>query len=245
MRIHVFLFMGLLAWSCSCYFGFGVVGPFTSSAFKCLHASVTGSTTYAVVRVYQNSHSPAGIDSNGLQTMINAFEAGFAANVDVELCRGINATSQINLVNTEILSPLATFNQLIPQYHFFYIKVQPTSNPECSWEGYSHSDNCNFLKEAANAVNNLGWITTIFSTANIWKHFFGSSCDTFAADTQAIMGYANYDRTGQVNSVQSFDDYVPFGGWIVAPNSVMGKQVGGNVTVPLLCGHKAWHAFVD
>jgi len=28
----------------------------------------------------------------------------------------------------------------------FYIKVQPTTNPDCSWEGYSHLDNCNFLK---------------------------------------------------------------------------------------------------
>jgi len=25
----------------------------------------------------------------------------------------------------------------------------------------------------------------------------------------------------------------------------MVKQIGGNVTIPLLCGNKGWHAFVD
>jgi len=38
---------------------------------------------------------------------------------------------------------------------------------------------------------------------------------------------------------------VPFGGWTLANGGVLEKQVGGNVTVPLLCGQKAWHAFID
>jgi len=126
-----------------------------------------------------------------------------------------------------------------------YIKVEPSSNPECSWEGYSHSDNCNFLKEAANAVSFTSWHLGVFSTAHIWKRLFGSSCDTFAVDTEAYLWYANYDSSGHVISTQSFGDLVAFGGWTVVSKQVTAKQVGGNVTVPLLCGHKAWHAFVD
>ena len=139
--------------------------------------------------------------------------------------------------------PQATYDYTI------FIKVEPSSNPDCSWEGYSQSDNCNFLTEAANAVTNLGdgasWYPTIFTTAPIWNQFFGSSCDTFKADTGALISYANYDNTGNVVSTQSYADFVPFGGWIVSNREIMMKQVDGNVTLPLLCGNKAWHAFVD
>ena len=39
--------------------------------------------------------------------------------------------------------------------YIFYIKVQSATIPDFSWEGYSHLDNCNFLKEAVNAVHNF------------------------------------------------------------------------------------------
>jgi len=55
-----------------------------------------GQGRYVIVRIYQNSHSPAGIDPNGLQTLTNAFAAGYMGDMDMEICRGINATSQIN-----------------------------------------------------------------------------------------------------------------------------------------------------
>ena len=42
-------------------------------------------------------------------------------------------------------------------------------------------------------------------------------------------------------SNQSFDDFVPSGGW-TAP---IVKQIGGNVKIPLLCGNKTWHALID
>jgi len=90
----------LLIWFSDSSIGFAVVGPFTSSAFICLIRSVPGSEYYAITRIYQNSHSPAGIDPYGLQTVINAMRADMAPNAYVEICRGINATSQINLVKT-------------------------------------------------------------------------------------------------------------------------------------------------
>jgi len=125
------------------------------------------------------------------------------------------------------------------------LKVQPSINPDCSWESYSQSDNCNFLTEAINAVKHLYSFPTIFSTARIWEQFFGSSCDNFATDSWITLWYANYDSTGHVTSARSLDDFVPFGGWTAQSGSIIMKQVGGNVTVPLLCGPTAWHAFVD
>jgi len=159
--------------------------------------------------------------------------AEFEFDIYVELCRGINATSQINLVHSKISS-------FYPIY-FVWMKVEPSSNPECSWEGYSQSDNCNFLKEAAQAINTRN-SPGVFSTARIWKQFFGSSCDTFATDIGALNIWSNYESSaGRVNSPKSFDDYVPFGGW-TSPGI---KKLVGSVTIPLLCGHKAWHALVE
>jgi len=48
-----------------------------------------------------------------------------------------------------------------------------------------------------------------------------------------------------VDTTQSFADFVPFGGYTLDSGLVNFKQVGGNVTIPLLCGSTAWHAFVD
>lgn len=134
--INSFLLVGLLI--CSAYgnIAFGVVGPFTSSAFKCLVSSgPPGSAPQVLVRGYQNSQSPPGIDPNAVQTLKNSFVAGYSSNVYIEICRGINATSQVNLVNTEIVIPLLNDPSSNMAYLFF-IKVEPSSNPDCSWEGY-------------------------------------------------------------------------------------------------------------
>ena len=141
---------------------------------------------------------------------------------------------------SDILFPLISSSQASFD-NFFYIKVEPTSNPDCSWAGYSQSDNCNYLKEAVNAVHSIGWSPAIFSTAHIWALFFGSSCDTFATDTGSFLWYVDYNSTGNVDSTPDFSDFVSFGGW-TAP---LVKQVSGSVTIPLLCGNTAWHAFLD
>jgi len=159
----------------------------------------------------------------------------------VELCRGVNATSLINLVNTEIITPM----QSKPNYSFdilLYVKFGSTSNPQCSFASYSHTDNCNYLKEAVRAIGNLHWMPLIVSTATQWKQYFGNSCDTFATDTGAMLSYAVYDSTGHPTLTQSYDDFVPFGGF--AKGNIWTKQVGGVTTVPLLCGPTAWHAYV-
>jgi len=150
-NFSLFLLMALLV--CSSFenghIQFGVVGPFTTSAFKCLQTSLPTSTKSVIIRAFQNSKSPAGIDPNAIQTISNALAAKSWVSIYVEICRGINATSQIQLVNTEIINPVPA---LYGSTGNFFIKVEPTHNPDCSWEGYSPLDNCNFLKEAIRAM---------------------------------------------------------------------------------------------
>jgi len=81
----------------------------------------------------------------------------------------------------------------------------------------------------------------IFSTANIWKSFFGNNCDNVFLELP--LWYADYDTTGHVNSDPSGTDFVSFGGWVQP--SILIKQIGGNVHVTSLCGNPTWHAFID
>ena len=239
------LTVSLLICSSYSFISFGVVGPFTAYAFTCLQSSVPDSIPYVIIRAYQNSESPSGVDTNALQTITNSFTAGYAADIYVEICRGINATSQINLVNSGVITPMMT-NPSVYTNYLVYIKVEPSVNSACSWEAYTQQDNCNYLMEAANAVSNLGfWTPVVFSTSNIWSKFFGSNCENMALSTGALLSYADYETTGQVTSRQTFDDFLPFGGWSVGNGNIYIKQVGGNVTVPLLCSSTPWHAFVD
>jgi len=147
------LVVGLLLCSSYSSVGFGLVGPFTTSAFKCLLSSVPDAAPFVIVRAYQNSHSPPGIDPNALQTLNNALTAGYSAGIYVELCRGIDAASQLKLINTEIILPMITNAKFFP---FIYLKVVPSSNPDCSWEGYTPSDNCKYLVGVANVIYPLG-----------------------------------------------------------------------------------------
>ena len=247
-NFNLFLLAVMLIWSSHSAgsITYEIVGPFLTSAFTCLYQSLpSDGEPYAIIRAYQNSHSPPGIDPNALQTLTNAYAAGFTADFYVEICRGINATSQINLVNTELFTPLNS-NPKSSFYFMFFIKVVPSSNPECSWESYSYSDNCNFLRETINAVVSVaGAAPNIFSTAQIWAKFFGNSCNSLGAETGASVSYASYDASGHVTSTQSLSDYVPFGGWTVSSGQVVAKQIDGSLTVPLLCGSIAWHAFID
>lgn len=133
-----------------------------------------------------------------MQTLSNAFAAGYLPDVYLEICPGMDAASQINLVSDQINNqfgndPNARFNGVM------YLKVQPNSNPGCSWDRYNQIDNCDFLVQAAIQIWNVGWFPGVFSTARIWQQLFGSSCNNFAGDTFAKLWYANYDSKGRVN----------------------------------------------
>jgi len=126
-----------------------------------------------------------------------------------------------------------------------WLKVEPSVNPDCDWVGYSHTDNCNFLIEAINAVGSLPSTTIgVFSTANIWQAFFGSACDSIGT-LGPLLWYANYGTDGHVTSTKTFDDFVPFGGWTVAGGKIYLKKIAGNHTIPTFCGNPALHAFVE
>jgi len=134
-------------------------------------------------------------------------------------------------------------------YKAIYLKIQPSANPECQWEGknYTPEQNCAFLTSALSALTSNHLIQTystivgVFSTANIWGRFFGTACDSIGGGSSNIaLWYANYHTDGQVDSNQSFFDFVPFGGWSY-PNL---KQTQGNTTATNLC-NSGWHVYLD
>jgi len=78
--------------------GISLVGPLTTSAFRCLKQSYPNPSV--IIRAYQHSNWAAGIDNYALQTIRKANAADYGIILYVELCRGINATSQLNLVKS-------------------------------------------------------------------------------------------------------------------------------------------------
>jgi hypothetical protein len=86
--------------------GFELVGPFGYSAFKCLQNSYPNAIPFAIVRVYQHSRANPGIDSNGLKTFKNCHEVGLKCSIYIESCPGLDPSSQIDLLKSEILNPI-------------------------------------------------------------------------------------------------------------------------------------------
>ena len=170
------------------------------------------------------------MDTNALQAIINSKAAGLSVDVYVVICRNSDAGSQIDAVFSAIDSSL---------FDYVWIKVEPNTTPGCSWSGYPELENCAFLAATVGQAQSYGKTVGVFSTANIWKQFFGSSCDIGVSGIP--LWYADYTTTGHVDSTVAYDDFVPFGGW-TSPSL---KQVGGNVTITPLCGHSKWHSYID
>jgi hypothetical protein len=124
------------------------------------------------------------------------------------------------------------------------MKVQPCTNPSCTWSKYNHSSNCAFLSEAVKAVNKLNWYATVSSSVTSWKKIFGNSCDNFKNYNGANLIYANYDSNGRLNTNKSWDDFIPFGGW--QSNEIVLKLISGAVRIPLNCaGSPPTNALVE
>lgn len=84
MKFYSVLLVLLLAWSSvtqETYVGFvGNEPTLNSTALGCLAASYQLSDQkypYTIIRIYQNSVSPAGVDPNAANSITNAINAGF------------------------------------------------------------------------------------------------------------------------------------------------------------------------
>jgi hypothetical protein len=119
-NLHILLVTVLLAWPSYSSIGYGIVGPFTASAFKCLHS--TSPAPLAMIRGYQHSRHPAGIDPHALQTINNSHKAGWNAAPYLELCRGIDAASQVNLIYDQILLPFFKVQNSIIKVLFIKVR---------------------------------------------------------------------------------------------------------------------------
>jgi hypothetical protein len=175
--------------------------------------------------------SPAGIDPDAEHTLNSSVAAGFRNDLAIELCRGTNATLQV-----ESMLILYSHTPKVKYYPGIYLKIIPTTNPSCSWDGFSAASNCAFLKEAVAAVKGIGRAPAVFSTAPNWNLYFGNACNNFATETNAYLWYANYQTDGTMNPVKSSADFVPFGGWLVAGNKVLVKTVAEDIPLGYNCG---------
>jgi len=201
------------------------VGPLSATALHCLLSDGIITQNKFGLRISQNSHSPTGVDPLAAQSIANAVAAGFYVGPYVELCRGVNATNQINSLVPLISQIVPLDAAILHKSARVWLKVEPSVNPDCNWAAYSHTDNCNFLKEVINAVNSIpSTAVGVESTANIWKSFFGSTCDSIGT-SGVLLSYALYGTDGHVTSTKSYDDFVPFGGWTVAGGKVFKKII--------------------
>ena len=228
----------LLAWSStSAQLGYSIVGPLSKAAFDCLGTSsrqATGHDPFVFFRIYKVSGTP-GVDPNAAQALANARASSVAFGIlsYIEVCRSADSSVVRNTL-------VQAFNP--PIFDSIWIKVEPNSTPGCSWEGFSQTDNCAYITEFYQALFNAfsveGVSIGIFSTASIWKKFFGSSCNLFG-EYGVSLWYAHYGSNGKIDSTQSFDDFVPFGGFMP-----YFKQIGGSVHISL-CNNPNWKVIVD
>ena len=178
-----------------------LVGPLIKTAFQCmLYSGFTG----AIVRTY-SLNLGGSVDTSARHTLQNSKDMGLVTQGYMVICRNGDPNSQIDAVLNTIPHNLM---------EVLWFKVIPNSTPGCQWSDYSHADNCAFLTQALNHFHSLisyGMTSGVFSTASIWNRFFVSSCNTIS--THGILWYAYYNSDDQVNSVESFADFTPFGGF--------------------------------
>jgi hypothetical protein len=109
MKILTLLVLAVLIYSSYSFILFQLVGPLSSQGFTCLTTSYPEAAPYAIVRVYRHSQNPPGIDQNSVQTLINCYNGKVGCGIYLEACPGGDPTSQINLINSEVIIPL--YNQ--------------------------------------------------------------------------------------------------------------------------------------
>lgn len=144
--------------------------------------------------------SYGAMDWNGVDNVNNA-RAGGIPYVDVYMfpCRGKDAADQVN----ELISNLGTTN-----YGTIWLDIETNPSGGCGWDQASGDDNCQYISELVQAVQNNGRVVGIYSNYYMWESIVGDSqgCANFK---DIPLWYAHYD------GVDSFDDFYnsPFGGW--------------------------------
>lgn len=148
MKTVFLCFVLLLVWQTSAQaFGVALASPTTTTAFSCL---IDQGNSILIVRVYKANDTYKGIDKSGFQTLINAAAAKSRpstvssvgrpiVHVYMEPCR--NNSDPIQQVREMLLNtPSRSFNTL-------YVKVQPSYHPGCTWETFTHQENCDYLTQ--------------------------------------------------------------------------------------------------
>eukprot|EP01027_Heterolobosea_sp_BB2_P015542 GEZU01022227.1.p1 GENE.GEZU01022227.1~~GEZU01022227.1.p1 ORF type:complete len:250 (-),score=65.00 GEZU01022227.1:135-812(-) len=163
------------------------VGP---STFSCMKSQ---GIDFAIVRGYE---SVGQVDPNGITTVYNARAAGIPY-VDMYFfpCfRCGNPAGQINEFYHALVAKDA-----IDKIGMLWFDIE---GPGTYWGG-SCSENINFISTLISTAESLGFKVGIYTSATQWSPI---ACNNVFA-SKLPLWYSHYD------GVQSFDDFVPFGGW--------------------------------
>lgn len=105
------------------------------------------------------------------------------------------------------------------------VKFINSANPACSWAGYTHQQNCDFLTAALNAGGTY-YRKIVFTTPKFWQSYFGNTCSNIALTSGAQLIYVHYAPNGQINPAPI--NSLNFGGWSAANNNIRGQQTAGS-----------------
>jgi hypothetical protein len=167
----------------------------SAQGFTCLHNEGYHNVN---LRVYKMSN-PAGLDVNGIKGLNNVATTALGYGAYMEVCRGIDAATQVNDVFNAISSVL--YGNLLVKIVEFNSK---TDDSRCSWTGYTQAENCAFIIGLLADVGNTGYFNPyVHSTTHIWNTYFGSNCNAAAVSNarNTYLSYESYLPNGEVNAV--------------------------------------------
>lgn len=173
--------------------GFDLSSLTSVESFQCLVNKY--SATFTIIRAYR---SIGAIDPNIKTNLKNAQDAGiFFTDIYMFPCRGKSPVDQVG----ELIDYLNGTD-----YNYLWVNVETNPSPGCSWAAATPADNCVYLDQLVSEISRRGKAPGIFTSSSMWSQIMGSTgaCQKFKT---LPLWFAHYDKT------QSFDDFVPFGGW--------------------------------
>lgn len=140
--------------------GVATTSPLTSSDILCL---AKAGVDFVSVRAHKNDGS---VDDGALATLKMLKTVGVPADMYMDSCRGIDASSQTNDMLDAIPADL---------YSKVWVSVAKGGAAGCDWSSYPSAGNCDYLQQMIAAINGRGKPVGIFSDSSAWPAVFKST----------------------------------------------------------------------
>lgn len=206
MKVSIVLLF-VLASVAMASFGVDMSTLTTLDNLKCLRSNY--STNFLAMRAYR---SYGAIDPNAKAMIKLAKEAGIDF-VDVYMfpCPTKDPIVQADELLAEIKGST---------YTYVWVDVEDNYNPQCNWTTLSYNESCEYVQKLVKYLESKDQNVGIYASKYMWNLIMGDpqACPRLS---DRPLWYAHYDGK------ESFDDFVPFGGWTVPTQ----KQYKGTTTI--------------